>query len=170
MKKNNFFSILVHTKSKKGWFFKMDEKNNENLEVLKELHKAAKMGMDSLSFVSEKVEQDDCFKDNLSFQYTQYGQMLDRINKLYEDYGQIPEENTFMNTAMGWTGVQMNTLNDKSTSHLADMLIQGSTMGIIEGRKLLNHKTNGIEEAVKNLTNEFVAFQENNVEQLKKFL
>lgn len=43
-------------------------------------------------------------------------------------------------------------------------------MGIIEGRKLLNHKTNEMEEQVKNLTNEFVTFQENNVEQLKKFL
>ena len=31
-----------------------------------------------------------------------------------------------------WMGVQMNTLMDKSPPHLAEMLIQGGTMGIIK--------------------------------------
>lgn len=147
------------------------EKKEENLKILKELHKGAKMGMDAISFVSDKIpENEKEFRDNLSFQYTQYGQMLDSINKKYENYGEIPEETHMMDTAMGWAGVQMNTLNDKSNSHIADMLIQGTTMGIIEGRKLLNHKQNEMDEDVKNILNAFVVFQENNVEQLKKFL
>lgn len=148
----------------------MDTKN-ENLKILAELHKGAKMGMDAISFVSEKLpEEEKKFRDNLSFQYSQYGEILDKINKKYENFGEIPEETHMMDTAMGWAGVQMNTLNDKSNSHIADMLIQGTTMGIIEGRKLLNHKQNEMDEDVKNILNSFVTFQENNVEQLKKFL
>ena len=54
----------------------MEEKN---LKILKEIHKATKMGMDSISFVAEKLD-DNKLKDNLSFQYTQYGQVMDRVN------------------------------------------------------------------------------------------
>jgi len=140
-----------------------------NLKILKEIHKATKMGMDSISFVAEKLD-DNKLKDNLSFQYTQYGQVMDRVNKLYENYGEIPEDKNVMNTIMGWTGVQMNTINDKTPSHIAEMMIQGTTMGIIEGRKLMNNEANQASKDVKDLLNNFVTFQENNVEQLKKFL
>ena len=40
-----------------------------NLYVLNEVHKGAKMGMDSISTVSEKVSEPN-LKDNLNFQYT----------------------------------------------------------------------------------------------------
>lgn len=63
----------------------------------------------------------------------------------------------------------MNTIKDKSNSHIADMLIQGTTMGIIEGRKLLNQNPNADEE-IKQILNGFVKMQENNVEKLKTFL
>ncbi len=140
-----------------------------NLKILKEIHKATKMGMDSISFVAEKLD-DNKLKDNLSFQYTQYGQVMDRVNKLYENYGEIPEDKNVMNTIMGWTGVQMNTLSDKSPSHIAEMMIEGTTMGIIEGRKLMNNEATQASKDVRDLLNNFVTFQENNVEQLKKFL
>ena len=74
-----------------------------------------------------------------------------------------------MSEVMSWTGIQMNTLTDKSNSHIADMLIQGTTMGIIEGRKLLNQNPN-IDEEVRQVLNTFVKMQENNVEKLKTFL
>ena len=144
----------------------MEEKN---LKILKEIHKATKMGMDSISFVAEKLD-DNKLKDNLSFQYTQYGQVMDRVNKLYENYGEIPEDKNVMNTIMGLTGVQMNTMADKSTSHIAEIMIEGTTMGIIEGRKLMNNDADQASKDVKDLLNNFVTFQENNVEQLKKFL
>lgn len=140
----------------------------ENIKVLNELHKGAKMGMDSISFLSKKVK-DSTFKDNLSFQYTQYSQFLDRINKLFENYGEIPKENAMSEKVMTWTGIQMNTLDDKTTSHLAEIMIQGTDMGIIEGRKLINSNPN-VTEDVKSLLNNFVATQENNITQLKKFL
>lgn len=140
----------------------------ENIKVLNELHKGAKMGMDSISYVAEKIEDSE-FKDNLSFQYTEYSQFLDRINKLFENYGEIPEENYMKETVMSWTGIQMNTLNDKTISHLAELLIQGTDMGIIKGRKLLNSNPN-VSEDIKSLLNNFVTTQENSINQLKKFL
>ena len=42
-------------------------------------------------------------------------------------------------------------------------------MGIIEGVKLLNHNPD-TDQNVKDILNEFIKFQENTVEQLKKYL
>ncbi len=140
----------------------------ENIKILTELHKDAKMGMDSISYVSKKVKDPE-FKDNLSFQYTQYSQFLDRINKLFENYGEIPKENNMSEKMMTWMGIQMNTIDDKSTSHIAEIMIQGTDMGIISGRKLLNSNPN-VTDDVKSLLNNFISTQENNIAQLKKFL
>lgn len=141
---------------------------NTNLYVLNEIHKGAKMGMDSISTVSEKVSEPN-FKDNLSFQYNQYGDILDSINEIYKKYGEIPQDDNPMTEAMSWMGIQMNTIKDKSNSHIADMLIQGTTMGIIEGRKLLNQNPN-VDGEVRQVLDTFVKMQENNVEKLKTFL
>lgn len=141
---------------------------NTNLYVLNEVHKGAKMGMDSISTVSEKVSEPN-FKNNLSFQYTQYGDILDSVNEIYKKYGTIPRDDNPMTEVMAWTEIQMNTMTDKSNSHIADMLIQGTTMGIIEGRKLLNQNPN-IDQEVRQVLDTFVKMQENNVEKLKTFL
>lgn len=141
---------------------------NQNIHVLDEIHKGAKMGMDSISYVSEKVG-DVNFKDNLSFQYNQYNDILDRVNDVYQKYGDIPNDNNLKDKVMTWTGIQMNTMNDKSNSHIADLLIQGTNMGIIEGRKLLNHNPN-VDTQIRDILNDFVKMQENSVEKLKTFL
>ena len=49
------------------------------------------------------------------------------------------------------------------------MMLQGTNMGIIKGTKLLNQNPD-TDENVKNILTEFVQFQENTVEQLKKYL
>lgn len=142
--------------------------NNENLKVLKELHTGAQMGIKAISYVSEKVE-DDNFKKELSTQYNQYEDILNKVTDLYNEYGEVPASSNVKNDVMTWMGVQMNTINDKSTSKISEMLIQGTVMGIIEGRKILNHNPN-VETNIKNTLNEFVQMQENSVTKLKEYL
>ena len=69
---------------------------------------------------------------------------------------------------MRWSNVQMETMNDKSNSNIAEMLIQGTNMGIIEGRKILNNKK--LEKNVTKIIEEFVVMQEKCVEILKEYL
>ena len=74
-----------------------------------------------------------------------------------------------MQKTMGYIDIQMSTLTDKSNSHIAEMLIKGTNMGIIEGVKLKNHNPE-VEPTISNILDDFIRFQENNVEQLKKYL
>ena len=144
----------------------MAEKND--LSILRELNKGVKIGMDSLTFVSDKVG-DEIMKDNLSYQYKLYNEILDETSDLFSKYGEVPNDSDLGTKMMNWTGVQFNTMTDKSNSHIAELLIQGNTMGIIEGRKLLNQNPNASLD-VQNVLNKFITLQENNVEKLKTFL
>ncbi len=142
---------------------------NQNLNILDEINKGATMGMDAISYVSEKV-RDNNFKKVLDTEYNKYKNISTRVNKLYNNYSnKEPHETNTMNKVMTWYGVQMKTMTDDSTSKLSELLMQGTNMGIIEGRKLLNHNTN-IEHDVKNILNDFVVMQEDSVETLKKYL
>jgi hypothetical protein len=80
-----------------------------------------------------------------------------------------PHETGAMTKMMTWYGVQMKTMTDDTTSKLSELLMQGTNMGIIEGRRLLN-QNNDIAPDVKNILNDFVVMQEDSVETLKKYL
>ena len=73
-----------------------------------------------------------------------------------------------MTKAMTWYGINMKTLTDHSSSKLAELLLQGTNMGIIEGRRILNNKE--LDKQVKNIISEYVTMQEDSVEKLKTFL
>ena len=65
--------------------------------------------------------------------------------------------------------VELSTLTDKSNSKIAEMMLKGTNMGIIEGIKLKNRNPE-MAPSIKNILDDFIAFQENNVEDLKKYL
>ena len=136
--------------------------------ILNQVNQGIKMGMDSISNVSEKV-QDSRLKNELLFQYDKYNEILNEVNDELTNYDDFPKDLNPMQKAMGWMGVEMNTLTDKSNSKIAEMMIQGTNMGIIEGVKLLNHNPD-TEQHIKDILNKFIDFQQNNVEQLKKYL
>ena len=144
----------------------MDE--NIHLTILNEINKAAKMGMDSISYVIKKAD-DENMKENLTFQYSEYGKIVDRVNTEFDKYGEIPDETPVTDKMMAWFGTQMNTLTDQSNSKIAELMIQGGDMGIIKCQKLLNHNPKADEE-VKHILNDFVTLQKNDIEQMKKFL
>ncbi len=142
---------------------------NQNLNILDEVNKGATMGMDAISYVSEKVVDND-FKEVLDTEYNKYKDISNRVNNLYDNYSsKEPHETNAMNKMMTWYGIQMKTMTDDSTSKLSELLMQGTNMGIIEGRRLLNQNQN-IEPDVKNILNDFVVMQEDSVETLKKYL
>ena len=142
---------------------------NQNLNILDEVNKGATMGMDAITYVSEKVQNDE-FKQVLDTEYNKYEQISNRVNDLYNNYSdKKPHETNAMNKAMTWYGIQMKTITDDTNSKLSELLMQGTNMGIIEGRRLLNQNPDA-DHNVKNILNDFVVMQEDSIETLKKYL
>lgn len=140
----------------------------DDLTILNEVHKGVCMGKDSISMIAEK-SSDEQFKDELTYQYNKYQETEERVNQKFEEIGEIPDDTPMGTKIMGWSGIQFNTMNDKSNSQLAELLIQGYDMGIIKGVKLFNQSPEASTE-VKDILNGFISFQENSIDRLKKFL
>ena len=142
---------------------------NQDLNILDEVNKGATMGMDAITYVSEKATDAD-FRQVLNTEYNKYEKISERVNHLYAQYtDKEPHETNAMNKAMTCYGIQMKTMTDDTTSKLSELLMQGTNMGIIEGRRLINQNSN-IAPDVKNILNDFVVMQEDSIETLKKYL
>ena len=143
-------------------------KEENNINVLDELNKGTTMGMDAITFILDKVE-DKKLKDVLNIQYNEYKEINEKIVNIYSKYSdKEPHETNAVNKAMTWSGIEMKTLMDNSTSKIAELLLQGTNMGIIEGKKLLNNKDT--DPKVSSVVEKYVTIQENAVEKLKEFL
>ena len=140
----------------------------KEITILKEINKGSKTGMDALTMVTDKA-QDDKFIDLLNKQHDEYQNIFDRTQELLVQNKEEIEDTPAMQKVMSWFGIQFNTLNDKSNSQLSELLIQGNSMGIIKGIKLLNNEV-FTDNEIKNLLSDFVRLQEKNVEDLKKYL
>ena len=141
-----------------------------NKKVLNEVSKGSKMGMDAIKFVSDTVS-DSRFQNVLNVEYGKDKNIFERVDQIYPNYDKIddPQETSTMNKMMTWYGVQMKTMTDKSNSKISELLLQGTNMGIIEGRRLLNNNPS-VDNEVKQILNDFVTMQEDSVETLKKYL
>lgn len=145
------------------------EKQKVNKDVLDELNKGCVMGMDALRNILDKVE-DKRFKKVLEDEFDKYKDVHRRIEEKYEDYSrEEPTETSAMNKAMTSMMTEMKLMNDNSDSKIAELLMQGTNMGIIEGKKLLNHKEH-LDKEVESILKDFIEMQENSVETYKKFL
>lgn len=148
---------------------KKEEKNKINKDTLDELNKGCAMGMDAIRNILDKVE-DKTFKKVLEDEFDKYKDVHRRIENKYEDYSrEEPTETNAMNKAMTSMMTEMKLMSDHSDSKIAELLMQGTNMGIIEGKKLLNHKEN-LDKEVESILKDFIEMQENSVETYKKFL
>ena len=110
----------------------------ENINILDELNKGACMGMDSINMIKDKIKDKE-FKNTVENIYKKYEEISRKITKLYYKYDKV-----------------------------AELLLNGTNMGIIEGRKIFNNKCSDIE--VEDLIKEFIRMQEGSVEELKQYL
>ena len=140
----------------------------DNINALDETYKGAVMGINAITYIINKVD-DKKFKETLQKELDNYKIITNRITDIYKKYSnKNPEETSFMTKAMSYAGIEMRTINDKSNSKLADLLLQGMNMGIIEGKKIINNKK--IDKEITNIINKFISMQEHSVETLKQYL
>ena len=140
----------------------------DDITILNEVHKGITTGMSSIEEIAKK-SSDANFRDELSSQYQTYQTSLDKVNEAFAQIGEIPDDAPINQKIMGWTGIQINTMNDTSNTKLSELLIQGYDMGIIKGYKLLNQSPEAT-ESVRDILHGFIRSQENNINRLKKFL
>ncbi len=148
----------------------MEENKKATVEFLSELYKNMKMGADSIVNISSKVEKGE-LRDELARELDTYEKYSKKIGNLLYDAGETPKEDGFISKMANKMGMAMNTLTDSTQSHIAQMMIEGATMGITENTKLANsHEDKGVSPEAMSICRDTIKFMEETVESLKKFL
>ena len=142
------------------------EKDNE--ELLDYVYQNAEMGVNSISKLME-ITDDTEFMRQLDTQKNEYTAMKNDAEKLLRERGMTEDDLSAFDRMRTYVMINMQTLKDKSTSHIAEMLMQGSTMGIVQALRKLREYTQ-VDEAVQKLMKKLLEMEEHNFEQLKKYV
>ncbi len=132
------------------------------------IYKNAKMGADSIISLLPKVK-DDALRSAMTMQLDGYEKYAARAARELECHDVEPKEEGLMVRMSAKMGMAINTMISSSTSHIAEMMIEGSNMGITDMTKLVNNYDTLDSEAVR-LAREIISFEEHNIEILKRYL
>ncbi len=141
---------------------------NNDLEFLNFISKNSEMGFSSIKDLIDEVDDEE-FRKILKKQQEKYEEIYNEASELIDNYDEEQKGVTGMEKFTSYIMIKMNLLTDKSINHIAEMMIKGSNMGIIDIRKKLN-TYNDIDKKVNKLGEKLLETEENNIEELKPFL
>ncbi len=139
-------------------------------EMLESLYKNVKMGSDSIIKLMDKVSGED-FKTALTKQIDGYEKIAERIRKHLCSMGERAKEENPMVKMWSSVGMAMETLADSTDSHIAQLVAEGSSMGITDSIKLLrDYENTSVSEEALAFAREVIKFEEHNLEIAKSFI
>lgn len=141
---------------------------NADVAVLKETYKSSRLAVNNINTVLSKVYDEDLSLD-LNQQAGQYRKFEEKAVKVLNQNGIKTEGETPLTKAKMWTAVQANTLLNTSTSHIADMMIQGNAQGVTQMMKVLKH-SGPVQNEYNRMANELMDLEERNISKLKSYL
>ena len=145
----------------------MEVKKSE--EILAEIYRNCQLALESISDILPEIE-DEGIKAEILRQHEEYEKICGRAACLARDKALELKEPDPMKKAMMWGSIKMNTLTDNSRAHIAEMMIQGTVMGITSLKTSLSELPKDDDEEITALLKDLIALEEEFEKKLKTFL
>ncbi|MCO8193927.1 hypothetical protein [Anaerofustis sp. NSJ-163] len=141
---------------------------DNTIKLLEFIYKNAKMGSTSIEDLID-VNEDLRFRDELVHEKETYDAFVKKVIKVMNDMGKEVKDLSYFSELQSYLMIKMETIKDKSVEHLAGMMMQGSTMGIVQiTKKIRDYKDS--DKRVVALAKELLEIEEQNFYELKKYL
>lgn len=137
-------------------------------KLLRSVAENAYTGLEACDQLISRTEDEEMRRE-LTSEKQQYQEFVREAEDSLGRIGGKTSEPGPMQRAGMWMGVQMNTLMDKSTQHIADIAIQGATMGVV-GMTRERRELSEAADNAQSLASRFITMQQENIERLKQFL
>lgn len=144
-----------------------ETKNNEN-ELIDKIYENVRMGSFAIDCIIEKIKNEELAKV-LRKQNKYYLDMVLQIQNLSRKLNFELKDINFFEKSMSFVSIKMKTLMDNDSPKIAEMLIQGTTMGITDTLKAKTEFQTENEEILE-LVNNLTKHEEKFVDSLKTFL
>ena len=140
----------------------------DDREILKEVQKNADMAIRAIDTVSEKV-YDEELRQELCREKLLYSVIQNKATDRLQGERAEGYHGSAMQELLLKGGLQMNTLTNCSTSRIAELMIQGSSRGITNMWRSINHHQNSGNTSME-VAEELMDFEEKAISRLKNFL
>ncbi len=142
---------------------------NDSLKLYKRIYKISQMGMGATATVLTFYEG-DALSSELAAQNNEYRRILaDAKKEICKTCCTCKAGLTPMEKMTSYCAVKMNLMMNKSDTRIAEMIINGCTMGIINAIKAQKCYSSA-DDASKTLLQKLVDYQTGTVERMKAFL
>lgn len=142
---------------------------DNNLDFINEVYRNAHVALQAISDVIDSVEDEKLKREILS-QKKGYDKFIGDIRAYMESKGYEPKELGVMKKVMMKTGIKMNTMMDNTESHIAQIMIKGTVMGITELCTLINKESEKVDCEVVEFAKRLKELEEKFEEKLKAYL
>jgi GTPase SAR1 family protein len=139
-----------------------------NIEFLNYIYQNAEMGKTTISQLID-IAEDQSLKQCLQSQFREYNQIFDMADNKIKKFQEKSKGLGTMTKLKTYIMININTIKDKTASHIAEMMIQGSSMGIVDITKKLKEYNNAEKDIIE-LGNRLLKFEQQNIEEMKTFL
>ena len=145
-------------------------KTKQTATLLQAIYKNVKMASESLLTLMPKVS-DEKLKSDMTVQLSCYEAFASRAAKLLAEEGVKPvEEGAITKLSAKW-GSMLNTMRDSTSTHLAEMIVEGATMGVNDMLKQIRESENTTaSESALRLARDVCAYEEKTVEEMRNYL
>lgn len=138
-------------------------------EALAEIYRNTQLALQSISNILPETEDAEVRAELLS-QHEEYEKFSAKATMLARDLGiELKEPNPFKK-AMMWGSIKMNTMTDNTRAHIADMMVQGTVMGVTSLRTTASELAVDGNDEIIALLNEIIQAEEQFEKKWKEFL
>ncbi len=142
--------------------------NDYEIKAINDVYKNAHIALQSISDLLPSVEDKE-LKAELKLQYEGYEKVIGKISSFMAEKGIEKKDINPLKKAMLWSSIKMKTIINNSRNQIAEMMINGTVMGINELTAMKNEKDTLSAEITPYLE-ELLRLEEEYEQRLKKFL
>ena len=142
---------------------------NCNSEFIDEVYRNASVALLSIKNVIDSVDNNG-LRTEMRAEYEGYETFLRELSSYMHDKGYAIKDVSKAKKMMMWSAIKMNTAFDDSRTHISEIMIKGTVMGITELTKILNDKNCVTDEKALDFAKRLLALEEEYEQNLKKFL
>lgn len=142
---------------------------NNEVSMLNSIRKSTQMGCYGIKSVLNETTNRE-FRGALRSQYNEYAQLFEEADRLLQERGGKAKD---VNLIARYSSVMSSKMRVRSaldpTAKIAELMLQGNTRGMI--KSMHNIRTLGtLEPKVSNLSRRLLQTEQNNINQMKRFL
>lgn len=141
---------------------------DQTYKLLQAIVENGRTGADACDQLLKKTD-DANMRDELMLEKQHYERAAQDAESAIAKMDQKPHPKGMAARCSMWMGLEMNTMIDSTSTHIAEMLIEGANMGIVELTKAKNSFPEASAHA-QGMASELIVRQQNAIERLKPCL